>query len=225
MSLPVQALTRKHLDASDSGVIAGRYTGKTAVILASGPSLSAIQIGACNFRAQQKHCVVFTVNSTWQRFPHADVHFSNDCDWYALNLDAMRKDCRGEFWCSYPDHGLSGVYHIPFDKTAPGLSSSHRGAIAWAGNSGAACISLAVLSGCTRILLAGFDQMGDHWHDPHPEAVRKPPNWPMWAERLSQMAKDAARQGIEIINCSEQTSLTCFERGDLAKELAKCSRY
>lgn len=219
------ALTRASLLRSEAQKIRGRYANSTAVLLASGPSLSAEQIGATMLRWRHRQCVVFTVNRTWRRFPMADIHYSNDPDWFATELDDMRQECRGEFWCGHPEHTLPGVHVIPFDKKAKGLESAHPDAIAWAGNSGAACISLAAMAGCTRILLAGYDQQGDHWHEPHPEQVRKGFNFPMWAQHFACIGKDAESAGIEIVNCSHETSLTCFPRGDLAKELAKCCNY
>ena len=220
----VPFLTGEHLAKSAASLIRNRYAGRVAVILASGPSLSSEQIGATMLRKRQDRCVVFTVNSTWQRFWHADVHYSNDFDWYAANIDAMKQSCRGEFWCGFPGHKVPGVFHIPFDKEARGLRSRHADAISWGGNSGAGCISLAALAGCKTILLAGFDQQGEHWHDPHPEPIRKAFNWPLWAEYFSAIAAEAKASGISIINCSEQTSLSCFPRGALQEELAKCSR-
>jgi hypothetical protein len=224
MSQPsnVPRLTAEHLAKSEAQIIRGRYQGATAVILASGPSLSDEQIETTRKAWNKGHCVVITVNSTWRRLPQADLHFSNDADWFALNLPDMLNQCRGEFWCSHPGHTIPQAHYLPFDRDAKGLTSSHRGAIVWGGNSGAGAISFAALTGCRRVLLAGYDQQGDHWHDPHPKSIRKGFNFPMWAEHFKAMADDSQSLGIEVINCSRQTSLDCFAIGDLEQELGKC---
>ena len=217
-------LTGDHLAMSECESIRNRFHGHSVVILASGPSLSDKQIDLVSRAWNRGECIVVTVNSTWRKFPMADIHFSNDADWFAANLPDMIQQCRGEFWCSHPDHTLPNVHYLPFDKAAKGLRSAHKGAIAWGGNSGAAAISFCALAGSQRLLLVGYDQQGEHWHEPHPESIRKGFNFPLWAEYFAQMAKDAHKIGMEIVNCSIKTSLDCFPRGDLAQELAKCSR-
>ena len=107
-------------------------------------------------------------------------------------------------------YGLNWVHSV--DR--PGLSSDpsliHQG-----GNSGYQALNLAVLLGAARILLLGYDMGGrGHWHGNHPPGLRNPPESQLseWAGQFHAAAADLDRLGIECINCSRETALTCFPR-------------
>lgn len=162
-----------------------------------------------------------TVNSTWRLAPWASVHYSSDADWWAMELPNMRAACEGQFWTGHAAGVAEDVHVMPYDKAARGLSNVD-GRIAWGGNSGYCAIGLAVQFGASRILLVGYDMQDDgreHWHGRHAESVRKAFNFPMWRQRFTEMAIDADRRGIEIINCSRETALTCFPRANLEQSL------
>ena len=184
----------------------GMWRGETVVVMASGPSMTQADADAC------RGLRVITVNSTFALAPWADVHYSSDADWWEMNLPRMRRGCSGEFWTGHP-YGViaDDVKVCPYDKKARGVITQ-PGRIAWGGNSGYCAIGLAYQFGAARIVMLGFDQQGEHWHADHPAAIRKPANWPMWRERFGEMAADFARLGVEIINCSRDTSLNCFPR-------------
>jgi hypothetical protein len=106
---------------------------------------------------------------------------------------------------------ISGKKIIPVDGTTVTASGEELGPVGH--------LQLECAPGARRIILLGFDQHGQHWHQEHPEAIRKPPNWPMWAERFSLLARDLAAVGVEVVNASRETSLTCFKRASLAEAL------
>jgi len=190
----------------------GRWSGATVVCLASGPSMSAEDADYVRGRAR-----VITVNGTWRRAPWADVHYSNDHDWFEAELPAMQRACTGEFWCGHPTWRHPAVRSIPFDKKARGIVR-RPGRIAWGGNSGYAALNLAWQFGAKRIVMVGYDQSsvhGEHWHGEHPEAIRKGFNFPMWADRFAEAARDFARFRIEVVNCSRATTLACFPLAEL----------
>ena len=92
------------------------------------------------------------------------------------------------------------------------------------GNSGAGAISLAVQGDATRIILLGYDcqKTGDkaHWHGDHPPQLGNAQYIDKWLVRFEDQAR--AFKDIDIINCSRQTALTCYKRGDL-DEILDCS--
>lgn len=160
---------------------------------------------------------VITVNSTWRLATWADAHYSSDADWWALELPEMRAACEGQFWTGHAAGIAPDVHVMPYDKEARGLSKAPD-RIAWGGNSGYCAIGLAVQFGASRIALLGYDMQDDgraHWHGQHAASVRKAFNFPMWRQRFAEMAIDADRRGIEIVNCSRETALTCFPRAKL----------
>lgn len=156
---------------------------------------------------------VITVNTTWKLAPWAAIHYSSDHDWWECNVQAMRRECAGEFWTGHPTYDEPDVKRCAYDKQGRGLSKT-PGVINWGGNSGYCAIGLAHQFGAKRIILLGFDQ-GEtkgfgHWHPDHPAKIAKAFNWPMWKVRFDEMAADAKASGIEIINCSRVTALRCF---------------
>ena len=192
----------------------------TTVILASGPSLT--QEDADAVRAWRDECSdsrpVTVINSTFRMAPWADTLYSNDDDWVGVYLDEIKRDFAGRVICGHPDwRGDRFVQFIPFDRDAIGLQSPKAGHIAWGMNSGSAAISLAVFQGARRIILLGYDQQWTggkpRWHGRHPDHLQnQKPGFHRWATWFSQAAIDADACGIQIVNASRDTSLTCFPR-------------
>jgi hypothetical protein len=85
------------------------------------------------------------------------------------------------------------------------------------GNSGAACISLAIQGGARRVILLGYDcQKTDgksHWHGDHPPSLGNAGQIHKWHLKFAELAKSVGN--TEIINASRATALTCFARQDL----------
>lgn len=92
------------------------------------------------------------------------------------------------------------------------------------GNSGFQAINLAALWGVRRIVLLGYDVKATdgrrHFHVDHPEHLGNPLTFGRWAERFNVAARDLRGMGIQVVNCSEQTALTCFEKMSLADALS-----
>lgn len=85
------------------------------------------------------------------------------------------------------------------------------------GNSGAGAISLAAQGNPKRIIMLGFDcqKTGGkaHWHGDHPPHLGNAGSIDKWHSRFADQARDF--RGIEILNCSRETALTCFQRAHL----------
>jgi hypothetical protein len=101
--------------------------------------------------------------------------------------------------------------------------------VSWNGNSGAAAISLAVHTGAKRIILLGFDMKlssskTQHWHNLYGRGViqdnKKLMKLPFdrHLRGFADIAKDAKRMGIEILNCCPDSAIKEFPRYSL-KEL------
>lgn len=87
------------------------------------------------------------------------------------------------------------------------------------GNSGYQAINLAFHTGAKRIVLLGFDmQRTDgkaHWFGNHPGNMQVPSPYADWLHKFEQLAADLKVQGVEVLNCTRETALTCFERVSL----------
>lgn len=130
----------------------------------------------------------------------------------------------GERWsCSNKAANEFEVKHVRGDTRARGLLRA-TDAIATGQNSGYQAIGLAYLWGATRILLLGYDfgfnGAKRHWHGDHPSAMGNcGGNFGSWAKTMGYLATDLKNEGVEVINCSRSTSLRCFPRSTIDKEL------
>lgn len=112
--------------------------------------------------------------------------------------------------------------HVKFlkrDVKREGISQ-HNGQICWNYNSGAASLSLAAHLGAKRIYLLGFDMQADkksgrtHWHGHYKSKIRDN-TFKRHLKGFSQIAKDANKMGIEIINVSPGSAIDKFPKVSL----------
>lgn len=208
------------------------------VIVGSGPSLCQEDIDLLLDCDEDTKVIV--VNRTWRRIPTADMVYSNDHDWYESELRALENNGpelmvsgHDSFW----DH--PSITYVPFDSHAVGLKA-RPGHISWGMNSGAAALSLAhLMTYCEgdgtetpEIALLGFDQQWQtqpdgtelaRWHGGHlPHLQNRKPGFHRWATWFEQAARDFKERGQRVVNCSRETSLTCFPRLPL-KDFLQCS--
>lgn len=186
------------------------WVGETAVVIASGPSLTQDQVDFVRGRAR-----VIAINDNYRRALWADVHYFCDPRWYGWHKDEPEWDRFEGFRVTlqtatnvnlgFPtmhNHGRDGLCRLPH-----GL---HTGR-----NSGHQAVNLAYHFGVARIVLIGFDckpgpNNETHWFGNHPTETRPSifrsaflPQWP-------KIAADLAEQGVEVINATIDTAITCF---------------
>lgn len=100
------------------------------------------------------------------------------------------------------------------------------GRVGSGGNSGFQAINLAAQFGARRILLIGFDfhgASGLHWYGPNVgRGMRNPKdtNFARWRAALASQAGTLARMGIEVVNASRGSALTCFDTASIDGALA-----
>jgi hypothetical protein len=127
-------------------------------------------------------------------------------------MEALRAH-GAELWTqSYeaaPRYGLRYMENLGL----PGLGRTclHSG-----GNSGHQAINLAYLFGAARIVLLGFDMQErdparSHYFGEHPYH-RKPLHrgYSRWRDALGDLGADLAAEGVEVVNATRDTALTCF---------------
>lgn len=159
------------------------------------------------------------VNLAWRLAPDADLLYAADPDWWASSEAPapgegpalkVTQDLRAAM--SRPD-----LLHVP-SEAGDGLSADPL-RIRQGGNSGAQAINLARHLGARQVVLLGFDMAfapdgRKHWHGDHAPGLRNPPEHKLadWRASLATLAADAVREGLEIVNASRRTALTCFPR-------------
>ena len=85
-------------------------------------------------------------------------------------------------------------------------------------------MNLAVQFGAKRILLLGFDMTvsrGVHWHGPHEDGLKNPHEGTCvtWRTLFASAAPDLEKAGVEVINVTSNSALTCFPMGKLTDVL------
>lgn len=192
------------------------WRGKTAVILASGPSLTVEDVSA----VQAADVSTIAVNSTAFKTILPDVIYAGDFMWWKRHHSGA---VHGERWTcdrtAAERYGLNWVKGI--NRLGLGFGGAH---IHTNGNSGAQAINLAFLFGARRILLLGFDmKLGPngekHHHPDHPAPMVQSQTFGDWVHKFEHLAKDLKTHGCEVINCTPGSALTCFPTSTIEKEL------
>jgi hypothetical protein len=191
--------------------------GGTVVIFAGGPSLTKADVEYCRDKVDAS----IAINNSYKLAPWATALYAADRKWwcwhkgvptfagrkYSLSLTAGKM---------FPDvqvlknSGREGLDTSP-DSLRNGYNGTHQ------------AINLAVHFGATRIVLLGVD-MGrgpkgeEHWHGEHPNRSRSP--YKLFMRMLATAVNPLDDLGIEIVNCSRRTLLTCFPRRPLEDVLS-----
>lgn len=169
----------------------------TFICIASGPSLTQKD---CT-RANCSGLPIVAVNSSWMAVPHCQHIFAGDFLWWAHNHDVVTSGA--ELWTQ--SLRAADMYGVRFFRPA------ESGPF----NSGQRAIQLAAHLGAERIILLGYDctlANGVHWHGNHPGTMYNPVPQEVtrWHSDFSSLV--SLLPGVEIINASRHTALTCFQR-------------
>jgi len=192
-----------------------RWTGRTVACIASGPSLTAADCE--RVRAAGIPAVAIN-NAGLDMAPWADVHHACDGRWWHAHPEALAfnrlKTC-------LVDDPPAGVVKLPY--ASGGGIDDRPGHVRAGQNSGYQALHLAAFNfgPAARVILLGYDMQHTggqiHYHGAHARPLRNPKAGDMrgWRAHFDAVAPELARRGIEVINCSRATALTCFQRADL----------
>lgn len=202
-----------------------KWPGATVVIMAAGPSLCAEDCDLVRVWRDMDPIGrrVITINTSFLAAPWADVLYGCDFAWWewfmkhperwTVTSEAWSQDaqaaqkCGVEYFQSRRGDGLCKLPNV-----------IHQG-----GNSGYQAIGLAVKWSVSRIVLLGYDMQNtggqSHWHGDHPAGLQKVPPFATWISAFEKLAGDLRVAGVETINASRATALTCFRRQPLESAL------
>lgn len=151
---------------------------------------------------------IIAVNNSWELVPGCSHIFAADLTWWMKyhNWIGIGANRWTQSKTAHHRYGLK-LFNPDTDGTF---------------NSGQRAIQLAVHLGAGRVLLLGYDASLEnvtHWHGEHPDGMHNPD-----VKEVTQWKKDFSLlnkilPGVEIINCSRHTALTCFERKNLEAAL------
>jgi hypothetical protein len=218
------------------------WKGETCFILAGGPSLSGFPVEILRGRGR-----VIAVNSSYRLCPWADLLFFSDPQWYQWEQEKNpellatligRMMTVGEI----PDHSIHRLALTGTDDIEPLPDRVHGN------NSGYQAINVAYHFGVKRIVLLGFDMkvqlleeprdsldaemrllaercLGkSHWHEGHPDGISLEQRQKVLSEILlppfATLVLTLEKAGIEIINCTPGSAITCFPMRSIEELLA-----
>lgn len=192
-------------------------TPQSWFVIASGPSLRKQDVASL----EGQH--VLCINENYLLAPWAPVLYASDGRWWDWHQNRPElKAFKGRKITQ--DEEAAGRYGLEYIKSvdADGLSRDpayvHKGS-----NSGIQAINLAYHLGARRVVLLGFDMQATggktHWHGRHPGEADDYGPWHKWIRRYEGVARDADLMGLEIINATRETALTCFPRKPLSSLL------
>lgn len=154
------------------------------------------------------------INRSFRIAPWADILFAMDAYFWQEHIAEVERTFKGERWGFVR---TSAAYKVIATK-------GELYPTGW-GHSGSYAMSLGVVGKPMKIIGLGYDcQFGPngekHWHEDYPEKMGNASSIRRWPYHYELISKYAASHGVKVVNCSRATALTCFERGDLERELA-----
>lgn len=211
------------------------FSETTAVVLATGPSLTADVLAAARRGQARGVWRVYGMNHVWRDFPTLDVFLSCNPEYYDTQWERGLKDIPAEKWTW--DRDTAQRYRIRFieGKWADGFSSDPR-FIHYGHSSGFQLPQIAYHAGFRRLLLCGYDMKFAPDYDGRNRRIGSTPrhyfgeydddklkHWPsvkirdgVFVELIEQFEKvKRLNPDVEIINCSPGSALTCFPFGNL----------
>lgn len=202
-------------------MIAQRWKGETVAIIAGGPSVQRVDVDSLKGLAK-----VIAVNDSYLLCPWADMMYAADQRWWQHHKYVL--DFKGERWSQqqgtvdWPDEAEQAGINIIQSTNKKGISFDpdqiHTG---W--NSAFQALNLAVIQGAARVLLLGVDlaALGGkrHWFGDHPGKLNRKSPYPAFRKYFTEAAPLLHAAGIEVVNCSLESTLGCFPKMTVAEAL------
>jgi hypothetical protein len=220
------------------------WVGRTAVCIATGPSLSLQQCGLVKAWRERSGCKVIAVNNAYHWAPWADVLYFADVRWFdwhndgvdiprlGLSARQVREAFRGFAGekisiesghnARVSDPGVLVLKNLSEKSVTDGQLSDDYSGIYSGMNSGYQAVDLAQLRGANPIVLVAYDMKvssnGDsHFFGDHPAPYRTDPaSLYQFRQEFKRMAETAKRLGLKILNASADSDLEAFPMVPLA---------
>lgn len=189
-----------------------RWPGSTITCVATGPSLTQHDVDIA-----RRLGPVIAINDAYRLAPWADVLYAADPHWWKAHRIALAKFTGLRFSIQAGARGYGATVlrhrgHSGLERDPSGLKTGN--------NSGYQAINLAVHFGAARIVLLGYDcqrtRGEDHFFGPHIKMNQTTDaRFLEWRAYFATLIKPLAEIGVEIVNATRETALTCFPRAPL----------
>lgn len=209
---------------------------RVGVIVGTGPSLTEQQCERISQASIAKKCIVFAINLSFAHVVSQVLTATNKEFWYHYWTVILDYQQTFPLHCWTPYRPSADYFNINYieERNALGLSIDktyvhhHHG-------SGPIAVNLAYHYGCKKILLVGWDMRYPKGYNGHTKTIGQgkrhffgeyPPVMQHWTKNIGPNGEivglikemetiKPADYGIEIINCTPGSALTCFPMADL----------
>ena len=191
------------------------WEGETCAVLASGAGMSpevASLVKASGIRS-------IAINNTFRLAPFADVLYAAYSDWCTNSSNDDVKKFAG-LKVSVSDVPSSlGVFRM--QNTGPSGFDPCPTNLRTGRNSGYQAVHLAVHLGAKRILLCGYNLTGPNWHGKHVNRLRstEEAHYELFRKSYPTLVDPLKALGVEVLNCTPGSALTCFPTSTLEQAL------
>lgn len=199
-----------------------QFRRQTALVFAPGPSLPSLWPPK-----RVPPCPSIAVNDAWEIVPAADALYAADAEWWRYHHKTIEyRGLRVGTWESWFVPGLANLEMSGADGFDDRLGWIRHGS-----NSGCGAIHLAGQLGARRIVLVGFDQRRvngeSHWFGEHPRIISRGRSSPYerWVPSFEKLRDALAARGVEVLNATPGSALTCFEMVELETICAELSAW
>jgi hypothetical protein len=195
------------------------WEGASIAIVASGPSTKGEKLAFLD------RLPVLAIKENVDLLPNAAMVYGCDGWFWKNRLGLPKYKGIKVSW----DAGLRQQYHdiklIEINKHEDRILTGKPGLVGSGGNSGFQAVNLAVQCGVKRILLVGFDMhsnRGLHWYGRNNGMGRNNPgedNFKRWIAAFNVAAVQLRQLGVEVVNGSKESALSCFTKLTIERAL------
>ena len=203
---------------------------KTFICIATGPSITEEDIAYVKSMKQQypDDIKIVAVNDAWRLFYDSEKQscqlldhlYAADDTWWNTYLEEINQCIdRDQIKLWIPvKKDFAKKHNMNYIKLYHGKNGlcTEDMALYSGSHSGYQAINLSYHLGAKKIVLLGYDmKVKDtshiHYFGNHPKGLRNSPNgYTKWVSHYNKLSVDANRCGLDIINCSRDTAITCF---------------
>jgi hypothetical protein len=192
------------------------WSGRTILIVASGQSAAFLA------PALRGLYPTIAINLSVRLIPDADILYAADAGFWSAYRGELLNFCGLKLAADEAASRIdSGVFLVNIrDGNGPHYQAMRREPIGsigvGGGNSGFQALNLGaqLVGPGGRVLLAGYDMQGPHWHANHPPSLRNPSTDQLnrWRLAMDAAAPVLEDWGVDVVNLSATSALKGFRK-------------
>lgn len=176
------------------------WSGRTVAVLGSGPSAAFLAPHVFG------RFPVLGINRAFELGP-VDALYAADGAFWSVMPAAVK--LRVPRYCACETISKAFALNRIRVLTKHVMQRGPAGTVGHGGNSGFQAVNLAAQWGARRILLAGLDYHGEHWHGKHGRGLWNPTanKLSIWRDHLDNAAELLHSWDVEVLNLSKTSAL------------------